>query len=321
MPLLSEEETQQPIFVLSSGRTGSTFLARLIRSHPELLPVSDLIEPVGEIPYLNRELVVDGAAFFQILSAPSFKQRIAYWRHQPNAELLYLPEDDNMVSLLLCYALPFLSSDPMALFVELKEKVSAFPKRPMPEQFTAFCDLLRDIYQKKFWVERTGGSLPHSRQMIETWPNAKFIYNYRDPRETAISMMTGSFFRLYLELIKNPDLDVWDWDYVPPIEEMAEMLNGWVVETDKALATVDAKQKFILRFEDLVINPYETMLGLSRFIFDREPNEQDRQWAESNTSTVKKPRKRFSELAGAQQSSLERVLSEAINRQGYDSMH
>ena len=101
-----------------------------------------------------------------------------------------------------------------------------------------FFDWLRDRYEKDLWVERTGGSLPHMRQIVDTWPDAKIVHNYRDPREVALSMMTGSFFRLYLELEKNPDLGDWDWNHMPPIEEMGAMLNRWLVDGQAAAEAV-----------------------------------------------------------------------------------
>ena len=77
--------TQTPIFVVSSGRAGSTLLARMIHRHPRLLCVSDIFEPVGEIPYFDARHRVTGGEFFAVLSAPSFPQRIRYWRAQPTS--------------------------------------------------------------------------------------------------------------------------------------------------------------------------------------------------------------------------------------------
>ena len=100
--------------------------------------------------------------------------------------------------------------------------------------------------------EPGGGSLPHTKKIVETLPHAKFVHNYRDCRETAISMMTGSFFRLYLELTKNPYLDEWDSDYMPPIEEMAAMLNQWVLDAVEVIQSLPDHQKMNLRYEYLI---------------------------------------------------------------------
>ncbi|UCE06529.1 MAG: hypothetical protein JSW07_00355 [bacterium] len=162
---------QTPIFVLSSGRTGSTLLARMINRHDRLLCVSDLFEPVGEVPYFDQEKIVDGREFFRVLRSPSYKQRIKYWREQLTTEFLCLHEDDNMVSLLLSYTLAFLmDGNPMNLFHQLNEVIKNWEKDSMANHTIRFFDWLRDKFGKELWVERTGGTLPHTRKIVETWP-------------------------------------------------------------------------------------------------------------------------------------------------------
>lgn len=309
---------QTPIFVVSSGRAGSTLLARMIHRHPQLLCVSDIFEPVGDIPYFDRRRV-DGKAFFKILSAPSFQQRIDYWRTQPTGELLFLPDEDRMVSLLLTYTLPFVSGDqPMEVYRELETAAAGWGEDSMPGHLIHFFDWLRDRYGKDLWVERTGGSLPHMRQIIDTWPDAKIVHSYRDTRETAISMMTGSFFRLYLELEKNPGLGDWDWSYMPPLEEMGAMLNRWVVDGVAALETVPEERRLNLAYEDLVDDAAGTLLRLSSFIFDRaEPTPEDVAWAEAERAVIRRPSLKFPTLPEPEQQRLEEVCSEGLAALGY----
>ena len=91
--------TQKPIFIVSAGRSGSTILAKMINLHPQILCVSDLFEPVGPVPYFDREIVVTGEKFFEILSSPSTKPRLRYWRERETKERLFYPDDENLVSL------------------------------------------------------------------------------------------------------------------------------------------------------------------------------------------------------------------------------
>ncbi len=312
--------SQVPIFVVSSGRAGSTLLARMIHRHPRLLCASDIFEPVGEIPYFDSRRV-SGREFFAVLSAPSFPQRIQYWRAQSTSELLFLPEDDRLVSLLLSYALPFLAgSDPMPLFRELESAASDWPKDAMSGHLIRFFDWLRDRYQKDLWVERTGGSLPHMRQIIDTWPEAKIVHNYRDCREVTLSMMTGSFFRLYLELEKNPGLGEWDWNHMPPIEEMGAMLNRWVTKGVAALEAVPPERRLDLAYEDLLDDAEGTLLRLSNFIFDRdEPATEDVAWAREEVSVIRRPPLKFPQLTADEQERLEASCAEGLQALGYRS--
>ncbi len=291
----------------------------MIHRHPRLLCVSDIFEPVGEIPYFDRQRRVDGKEFFEILSAPSFQQRIDYWRAQPTSELLFLPEDDRMVSLLLSYTLPFLAgSEPMGLYRELESAAQGWGEDSMSGHLIRCFDWLRDRYEKDLWVERTGGSLPHMRQIIDTWQGAKIIHNYRDCREVALSMMTGSFFRLYLELDKNPDLGDWDWNHMPKIEEMGAMLNRWVVAAEAALEAVPAERRLPLAYEDLLDDAAGTLLRLSNFIFDREePAPEDVAWAEKEVAVIRRPKRKFPLLAGEQQRRLQKSVAEGLAVLGY----
>ncbi len=305
--------------MLSSGRAGSTLLARMIQSHPELLCVSDLFEPVGEEPYFDRARVVSGREFFAILSRPSYPQRIAYWRQCPTAELLFLHPEDEMVSLLTSYTLPFLTGgDPMALYEEAGEEVARWGEAPIADHLVAFFDWLRDRFWARRWVERTGGSLPHARRILEVWPDAKVVHNYRDTREVAISMLTGSFFRLYLELERDPDLGEWDWTYTPPVEELAAMVNRWVVDAAAALAELPAEQRMDLAYEELVTRPAETLLALSGFLLDRaEPSVGDRAWAERQARIVRRVPLRFPGLEEPEQQRLQAACGEALATLGY----
>ena len=284
-----------------------------------MLCVSDLFEPVGDVPYFDRDRVVAGSEFFAVLSRPSFKQRIRYWRRQPNAELLYLHDDDEMVSLLLSYTLPFLAArDPMELFHELGLEARGWPDDTMPGHLIRLFDWLRDRFNKAVWVERTGGSLPHTRKMIELWPNAKFVHNYRDCRETAISMETGSFFRLYLELLENPDLDEWNSDILAPIEALGAMLNSWIIDATTALARVPDGQRMNLPYEALISHPRETLLALSGFILDRsEPTKADRAWAERERQTIWQVPLRFPTLPVHDQSELGAACAQGLRILGY----
>lgn len=312
-------DTQTPIFIVSSGRTGSTLLAHMINRHPGLLCVSDLFEPVGEVPYFDRAKPVDGETFFEILSRPSLEQRIDYWRSQPTAELLFLPDDDDEVSLLLSYTLPFLTDgEPMALFRELQEVVAGFPEDVVANQLIRFFDTLRDRFERRLWIERTGGSLPHMRKIIETWPDAKVVHNYRDSRETAISMMTGSFFRLYLELTRNPDLKTWDWRHMPPLEEMGAMLNRWTMDGLAALEELPERQKMDVSYESLVTEPVDTLLNLSCFVLGTsEPSPEDVEWAEKEKTIIRRAPLRFHKLDDAEQKKLQDSCEPALRALGY----
>lgn len=310
---------QVPIFFVSPGRTGSTFLARMLNDHPRILIVSDLFEPLGPNHYFNLNIKMSGKQFFKLMSRPSVKPRLQYWKVSSNTERLFYPTDDRLVSLLLCYTIPFLEPHhPMELFNKLKKEVTAFPPATPAEHTLRFFDVLRGHFHKEIWVERTGGSLPQIDKIVNTWPDAKYIYNYRDGRETAISMQRHAIFRMYYLMTKNPNLDEWDFTYYPPVEEFGKLWNNWTLLADAVFKNFDQSRLLLLPYEDLEDNLEETIVSLLNFIFNRRNTPpEDIQWVKSWLPKIKMAPTRFNTLTSVEQKKLEKVCREGLDVLGY----
>ncbi len=313
------QNDQTPIFVVSSGRTGSTFLGKMLNRHPDIVCMGDLIEPTGPNPYFDRSDVVSGEHFFKLLSAPSIKPRLRFWKDRPTDELMFYPKDDgNHVSLLLCYTLPKLTDDPVALLNTIEADFSQVAPATMADHTVHFFELIRERMGKKLWVECTGGNLPQTKGIVETWPDAKIIHNFRDCREVAISMQTKSFFRMYRQIEENPDLDEWDFDDYPPYPVMGAMLNRWVMQAEDLLEGIPAERRHATSYESYTEQPHQALLSLCQFIFDREePLPQDVAWVEGEMKNIRKAPLRFDALDKEAQIELELSCRDALVRLGY----
>lgn len=265
-------------FVLTTGRAGSTFLAGVLHAHPEIVVVSDLLEPALAEVYFDPDVHLDGAGFWEVLTRPSLPERIAYWRERPTAELRYLPPLDRDVSLLMTYTLPFLTDHPWALRAELGRVICARPRLPAPAHFRFVLDHLRDRFGATTWVERTGGSLPHTASIVAQFPRARFVTLRRDPVETALSMRTGSFFRLYLAMASG-EAASWRRDEFADPVALAAMIETWTVAAERALATVPPGQLHHLTYERLAADPRDALLELIGFVLGRDPSAVDVGWA------------------------------------------
>ena len=127
-----------PVFIVSAGRSGSTFLAKLINDHPDIVCVSDLFEPVGPAPYFDRETKISGTDFFNMIAAPSTKPRLRYWRERQTKERLFVPEDEGLVSLLLSYTIPFVDDDPMTCLSDYQNFVAREPEQSPADHLISF---------------------------------------------------------------------------------------------------------------------------------------------------------------------------------------
>ena len=312
-------EKQTPIFIVSAGRSGSTFLAKVISDHPALVCISDLFEPVGPTPYFDIKDEVTGCEFFRdILAVASTKPRLRYWRERDTKERLFVPEDENLISLFLSYTVPFVDQDVMGVYEECKAYFeNRSPKTPA-DHFTDFCEWMKERYNGELWVERTGGSLPHTGKIINTWPNAKIIHSYRDGRECSISMHKYPFFRMYLKMEENPNLDEWDFDEMPPIEDIGRMWNNWVLHAQEAMKSLPDDQKRWISYENLMQNPEHELEKLIKYIMDKDGlSEQDHQWIERNVELVKPSTPKFKDLSDDEQKRLQAACAEGLKALNY----
>ena len=78
---------QQPIFIVSSGRTGSTLISRILNNHKKICIISDLIEPVGDNRFFEDNKKVSSFEFFNLISRRTSLSRIYYWRKKKTKEL------------------------------------------------------------------------------------------------------------------------------------------------------------------------------------------------------------------------------------------
>lgn len=265
-------------FFLTSGRSGSTALARLLHTHPDIAVVSDLFEPAVDEPYFAHSPKLTGDEFWELLTRPSIAERIAHWRERPTDELLFLPTNDHDVSLLMSYTLPFISEDPWELRVQLEPQIRHANPAAAPHHLEQFFELVRRFCRARVWVERTGGSLPHAAKMIDAWPDARFIFLLRDPIETALSMRTGSFFRLYLAM-QSGEQSCWKDERFRDPARLGAMLDRWTVDAATAIDRLPATQLHTLTYEQFVADPHKVLLGLLAFARPGDITAADRSWA------------------------------------------
>lgn len=77
-----------PVFVLSTGRCGSTMVSNILNQHPEVLSLSEFFSYVGALSLRRRR--VSGAKIWQLCSRPHGHTRLML---QGNYEELIYPFD------------------------------------------------------------------------------------------------------------------------------------------------------------------------------------------------------------------------------------
>ena len=266
---------QQPIFIVSSGRTGSTLISRILNNHKKICIISDLIEPVGDNRFFEDNKKVSSFEFFNLISRRTSLSRIYYWRKKKTKELLYLPKEDNNISCLNCYTIPFVFKNVPKTFNELKKKFSNRNNcKKKSEHLANFFEFFKNKAKKKIYVERTGGALHHIDKILKFYPNSKIVLNLRDPIETAISMRNYPFFRMY-ELMQNKKyLDKWDFIKKKKYSTYGKMLDEWYKVFFFNKKKIKNKNFYFYNYEDLLSNPEKTLKDLILFITDEKKENQ-----------------------------------------------
>ncbi|MEN8217437.1 MAG: sulfotransferase [Pseudomonadota bacterium] len=308
-------EKQKPIFLVSTGRCGSTFLSNAINSHPKLISIAELFEPIIPVPFLDTRHIISGKYFFDMITVKTMKERVKIWRNSKTRECLFLPEKDKDVSLFLCYTLPTLTENPQKLYQVVKKEIAQFSPDTPANHFIRLCELLKNAFNKEIWIERTGGSLPHIMNIIQCWPQAKIIHFYRDGRQTACSMQRHPIFRMFT--MKKLGIE-WDVDFIPPIEECGAMWQDWTLNAVSALNASEDIEQHAIAYEDFFTRPQEVLENLLAFIKEEKTlTDEDRVWMRNVKNGINIPRNHWDSLSDDEKESLYKSCKDGLSALGY----
>jgi hypothetical protein len=187
------------VYVVSTGRSGSTMLSQIMHVHSEMLSLSEFWNvfmrhdsdlPTRDIP--THE--VSGDEYWQLIT-----------RCDPHTDGLAVVGirlyqgarfDPATGVPAICRILAPLTDDPDALYDQLALEVPTWPRRPVAKQCQALFDDLATRFGQEVIVERTGGSLPNVSVLHQQFPEARFVLLHRGGLDTALSMSRQPEFRL-----------------------------------------------------------------------------------------------------------------------------
>jgi putative sulfotransferase len=299
-----------PVFVVGTGRCGSTLLSRFLRRHPDILSLSEFwvfaTDLGGRIAECFPE-TLDGAELCELLSAVMPRQTLMLRHDVMMEEALYRPGPgrrftrETGIPAIAATTLAHLSDDPDALFDRVAAMAADLPRAPAGRVYAALFDRMREAAGAKLWVERSGGSLRIVRRLREAFPEARFVHILRDGRDTAISMSRHLGFRLafaasqmteilgvdpYESAERGYEADLPDSlipylperfdaahfrDDVSPLPLCGLYWSGEVRSGLAELAGLGPDQLLTLRYEQLLASPRENLDRFFRFVMQGEP--------------------------------------------------
>jgi hypothetical protein len=196
-------------FIIGTGRCGSTILSKMLNAHPDVCVLSEFLVALDAVKkYGERD--VTGADLADICdcglrSNGEFKQ-IARFLKTPeiNFDMESPPPGvgpgnyrDDVYPELILLPLSAVFDDAPEAFEELVEFARKRPTRLLSQQLAALFEWVTARAGKKIWIERSGGTLAQLPELIDLFPNAKFLHLHRDPLGVALSMKTHHHMRLF----------------------------------------------------------------------------------------------------------------------------
>ncbi len=199
------------VFIISTGRCGSTMLARMLRCNSSWLVIDEFFTTFrGGV---DQSRPIDRRAFIKKLVSPISPRFVT--RHfldieaalgRQAEELTYRRRPDARYDVydcpcVLAVTLPSISNEPE---VELDRLVAhadePSPRRPFVDHALDLFDRWRIEMGKAVWIERSGWSTPYMDLVRQRAPETRFVYLRRDPAETVLSMATHPYFVLIGEI-------------------------------------------------------------------------------------------------------------------------
>lgn len=185
--LIDPEANLSPVFVVGTGRCGSTLVSQMLGEHPSILSVSEWFSFITDLDTRIEPAFADGEidaeAFWRLLSRCNPKSNLLLRHDLAFDEILYPATSASSrysvqsgVPAILMAALPHLTSEHDALFEELREWVMARPIASLRDHYLAVFQYLCRRFDRKIWIERSGASLRLMNDLHRLFPEARFLH-------------------------------------------------------------------------------------------------------------------------------------------------
>jgi len=238
--LQGDESQLQPLIVSTYGRTGSTWLMRLLDQHPAVLAYRPFEYEPRAVSYWTEILrtLTQPASYLQPLATTFSSER---WWLGGETVPMDLPPPDRQVELELAQI------GPEALAELCKERITSFYRAVAASQKKP---------EPRYFAEKVAPDPATWRLTTELFPASQEVILVRDFRDMACSILAynqktkvTSFGRERVET---------DLEFLGQLRAAADNLL--------ALHRRQGDGAFLLRYEDLILEPQETLRELFGFL-------------------------------------------------------
>lgn len=339
-----------PVFVVSTGRCGSTMISDMVRKHPTMLSVSEFLATMGAT--VLRGGKVSGEDVFRKLNTCRPALRTVLRNHLQPHEFLYPmdspdarygPED---LPSILAVTLPHLTDDHDDLWDELGQVLRRRERAALQDHYRFTFEWLADRYDKTVWIERSGASLLLTPLVARRFPDARFVHVFRDGRDTAMSMQKHGTFRSLAMLasqLRKKGLDPFsrfNWPGTSPwiyfllkrrakrfsaekfraaqidLPTFGWLWSGMIARGVRHLEALPPDRVLSLRFESILSSPEHEMTRFAEFV---GPGYVDAAWLKRICGTIRDKPPSWPRLPPAELALLNETCQPGMRLLGYDN--
>lgn len=265
-------------FIVGSGRCGSTLLSRMLAEQGDALLLNEFFNGLDMQRRFAGEL--SGAALAELLSAEQPFVGAVLRRGYTLDEVTYPWDGRRALPTVLVAALPGISDEPDRLYDETLAWLAEQPPRPAAEQYRRLFAWWGERLGRRTWIERSGSAIDYAGELIEHFPEARFVHLWREGPQVALSMREHAAYRLAVAFKYGGDVDPADLVGKPrPDDSVTKALEArpdpepfarfWRDQLERGLAALrrlPADRLLTIRFEQLVAEPHSTLGSIADFL-------------------------------------------------------
>lgn len=264
-----------PIIVISTGRSGSTFLCNLLMQSRHVAAIQELWSYRTNRQELMKNGLVSGPELWEAIDQrmePDLFYLLSN-RLIPTADYIHKRDE----SILFRSTLPRLFNNLRLAYVELQRFCTSLPLIQKRLALNMVLEHLTKQSGRSIAVEKTGSSARYTDDLLSLWPDSKIIFLFRDGRNVALSKSIhsglvygflkrrGNKNALNLAVKAAKSKFTAEWLFQIQLSFAREWSNS-LVSAMNLLRNIRREKLLLVRYEELFVNPNRLLKKVFEFV-------------------------------------------------------